>query len=140
MANVDPGELVRRYVAVWHEPDAGRRRQAIRELWAADGAHILQPPREVREAAAGLGFPATTLQAHGHDALEARVTRAYEEFVAPGGYTFQPRDNAALLGDVVKFNWEMLPVGGGPAAAAGLEVLVLDADGRIKADHQFIEA
>jgi hypothetical protein len=43
------------------------------------------------------------------------------------------------LGDVVKFNWEMIPAGGGEAAGAGLEILVLDADGRITTDYQFIE-
>src|SRR5262249_53913113 len=68
-----------------------------------------------------------------------RVTRAYEEFVAPGNFTFQPRDNADRLGNVVKFTWEMVPSDGGAAAGAGLEILVLDEDGRIKTDYQFIE-
>jgi hypothetical protein len=40
---------------------------------------------------------------------------------------------------VVKFNWEMIPAGGGEAAGAGLEILVLDTDGRITTDYQFIE-
>jgi hypothetical protein len=139
MTNVDPRELVRRYVAVWHEPDAELRRKAIRELWAEDGAHILQPPQEIRQAAAGLGFPSTTLQACGHDALEVRVTRTYQDFVAPGTYTFQARDNADRLGNVVKFNWEMVPADGREAAGAGLEILLLDEDGRITTDYQFIE-
>jgi hypothetical protein len=43
------------------------------------------------------------------------------------------------LGNVVKFNWEMVPTGGGAAAGAGLEILLLDEDGRIKTDYQFIE-
>ena len=41
---------------------------------------------------------------------------------------------------MVKFHWEMVPSGGGDAAAVGLEVLVLAEDGRIRTDHQFIEA
>jgi hypothetical protein len=139
MTDVDPRELVRRYVAVWHEPDAELRRKAIQDLWAEDGTHILQPPREIRQAAAGLGFPFAALQACGHDALEVRVTRAYQEFVAPGTYTFRSRDNADRLGSIVKFNWEMVPAEGGEAAGAGLEILVLDEDGRIRADYQFIE-
>jgi hypothetical protein len=93
----------------------------------------------VRQAAAGLGFPSLVLQARGHEELEARVTRTYHEFVASGEYTFRWRDNADRLGDVVKFNWEMSPAEGGEAACAGLEVLVLDKDGRITADYQFIE-
>ena len=68
------------------------------------------------------------------------MTRTYHEFVASGGYTFRSRDNEDRLGDVVTFNWEMIPAGGGEAAGAGLEVLVLDKDGRITADYQFIES
>ena len=139
VTDIDAKELVGRYVAVWSQPDAGLRRAAISELWAEDGVHILQPPQEIRQAAAGLGFNSTALQARGHDALEVRVTRAYQEFLAPGQFTFTPRDNAARLGNVVKFNWDMVPTGGGEPAGAGLEILVLDEDGRIMTDYQFIE-
>jgi hypothetical protein len=139
MTNIDPQELVSRYVALWNEPDTELRRTAIHDLWTEDGAHILQPPQEIRQAAAGLGFTSTTLQARGYDALEVRVTRAYQEFVAPGKFTFTPRDNADRLGNIVKFNWEMVPTGGGEVAGAGLEILFLDEDGRIKTDYQFIE-
>jgi hypothetical protein len=41
-----------RYLALWNEPDADRRRRMIAELWTEDGAHILQPPQEIREIAA----------------------------------------------------------------------------------------
>jgi hypothetical protein len=139
MITIDPRELVGRYVAVWNEPDAELRRKAIRELWAEDGAHVLQPPLEIRKAAAGIGFTSAALEARGHDELEVRVTRAYQDFVAPGEFTFQPRENADRLRNVVKFNWEMVPVAGGEAAATGLEILVLGEDGRITTDYQFIE-
>ena len=139
MTDIAPRELVRRYVAAWNEPDAGRRRAAIQGLWAEDGAHVLQPPQEIRQAAAAVGFPAATLQAHGHDALEVRLRTAYEEFVAPGKFTFRARDNAERLADVIKFNWEMISTDGDEVAAVGLEIFFLGADGRIKADYQFIE-
>src|SRR4029453_7112917 len=80
-----------------------------------------------------------TLEARGHDELKVRVTRSYEEFIAPGEFVFRARDNAARLGNVVKFNWEMVPVGGGEAAGVGLEILILDDDSRIRIDYQFIE-
>src|SRR5260370_42167363 len=118
MTNIDPQELAGRYVAVWNEPDAEPRRKAIHDLWTEDGAHILQPPQEIRTLAAGLGFT-STLEARGHDALEVRVTRAYEEFVAPGKFAFKLRDNADRLADVVKFNWEMVPSSGGEMAGVG---------------------
>jgi hypothetical protein len=139
MSDFDPRELVRRYVAAWNEPDAGLRRKAIAGLWTEDGAHILQPPQEIRAAAAALGFTSTVLHARGHDALEVRVTRAFEEFVAPGKFTFKARDNAERLGNVVKFNWEMISAGSGQVAGVGLEIFILDEDGRIKTDYQFIE-
>jgi hypothetical protein len=133
----DAKKLVDRYVAVWNEPDAGRRREAVAELWSNDAVHILQPPQEVREAAASLEVTAT-FQARGHAALEARVGRAYAQFVAEGGNSFRARDDADLLGDVVMFRWEMV-TSVGEVAAVGLEFVVLDAEGRIRADYQFIQ-
>lgn len=140
MTHIDAQEMTRRYVATWTEPDAALRRKAIEELWTEDGAHILQPPAEFRQAAAGLGFASAALEARGHDELETRVTRSYQDFVAPGEFTFRPRDNADALRNVVKFNWEMVPSGGGEAVAVGLEILILGPDGRIETDYQFIES
>lgn len=132
--------ISRRHAPITNEPDAALRRKAIEELWTEGGAHILQPPAELRQVAAGLGFTSAGLEARGHDELQARVTRAWEEFVAPGTFTFRSRDNADGLRNVVKFNWEMVPLGGGEATAVGLEILVLGPDGRIEADYQFIES
>ncbi|HZR51685.1 MAG TPA: hypothetical protein VFB06_19490 [Streptosporangiaceae bacterium] len=139
MINIDVQDLVRRYVAVWTEPDAGRRRKAIEELWAADGAQTLQPPEEMQQTAVSLGFATAVLEARGHDALEFRVTRSYEEFIAPGDFTFQPRGSIGRVENVVKFGWEMIPAGGGDPAGIGVEVLILDEDGRIRTDYQFVE-
>lgn len=137
MIDVDPRDLAARYIGVWNEPDAGTRREAIEKLWAEDGAHILQPSEEIRKTAAWLGFHSTTLEAHGYDAIEARVTRSFEEFVASGQMIFRIRGDAARLRDVVKFGWEPVLAGGEGAGGDRLVVLVLDADGRIKADHMF---
>lgn len=82
MTDIDLRDLSRRYIGLWNEPDAGLRRDATQRLWAADRTHILQPPAEIREVAAGLGFDSTALEAHGHDAIETRVTRSHERFVA----------------------------------------------------------
>lgn len=136
---MDLQDLADRYVAVWGEPDADRRRAAIRELWAEDGVHVLRAPVELRQAAAGLGFDRLVLEARGHDELEARVARAYQEFVAPGTFVFRTAGAAERLHDMVKFRWEMVPSTGGDPAGAGLEILVLGADGRIAGDYQFIE-
>jgi hypothetical protein len=52
---------------------------------------------------------------------------------------FRSRDNAARLRNVVKFNWEMVASSTGAVAGVGLDVLVLDDDGRITTDFQFVE-
>jgi hypothetical protein len=135
-----PKELADRYMTLWNEPDAERRRQLVAELWTEDGAHILQPPEEMREIAArpGIGMTAT-LEARGHVELAARVTSAYEEWVDRGAFHFRRRDNVERVADVVKFNWEMISTDG-DVAGAGLAVLVLAPDGRIRLDYQFIES
>jgi len=131
-------ELFDKYVALWNEEDAKRRRERVIELWTPDARQVLKPPAEVAEVASGLGMTAT-LEARGHDQLEHRVTRAYEEFVASGGYEFRRRGDAERLDQVVKFRWEMVPADGGAPAGVGLEILLLDPDGRIGTAYQFIE-
>jgi hypothetical protein len=138
---IDPTTLVERYVAVWNEPQPDVRSTAIRELWADGGAHVLQsPPQEIRDAASRLTFPAPALQIRGHEALESRVTHAYEQFIAPGEFVFRRRGEPSRpLPNVVTFGWEMVPTAGGDPVGAGLEVVVLDGAGRIAEDHQFVQ-
>jgi hypothetical protein len=133
-------QLADRYVALWSEPDADRRRRIIAELWTVDGSQILQPPQEMREIAAspGVGL-AAMLEARGHAELEARAATAYEHWVGSEGLSFRGRDDVDRLGDVVKFHWEAVSPDG-EVAAVGLVFLVLGADGRIRRDYVFIEA
>jgi hypothetical protein len=130
-------QLVDRYVAVWNEADADRRRQGVAQLWSEDAVQILDPPQQVREAAANLAMT-PSFQARGHHELEARVRRAYEDFVAAGGNSFRPQDPGARLADVVTFRWEMV-TDTGDVAGGGLTFLVLRADGRIQTEYQFID-
>ena len=130
-------QLAERYAAVWMEPDAGRRREAIAELWSEDALHVLQPTKEVYEAADERAVN-PTWQVRGHAELEARVTSAYEDFVASGEMSFRARPGAKRLGDVVTWRWE----GVSPddeVVGAGLEFVILAADGRIATDYQFVE-
>jgi hypothetical protein len=81
-------ELADRYVAVWNEPDADVRRKAVEQLWTEDGVHLLEPPEEVVKRADELAISAT-FEARGHAELVRRVSRAYDEFVAPGQFEFR---------------------------------------------------
>ena len=119
---MDASELVRRYATIWNEPDEAVRRARIAELWAPDGAHFTP-----------------TFEAHGYDEIAARVARAFDRFVATGEFTFRALDNIDSHHSTVKFNWMMVPAGGGMAQSVGFDFFVLDEDGRIRADYQFIE-
>ena len=68
---------------------------------------------------------------------EARAATFYEHWVGSEGLSFRARDDAQRLGDVVKFHWEAV-VDDGSAAAAGLIVLVLAADGRVQRNYTFV--
>jgi hypothetical protein len=133
-------DLVEQYVALWNDPDPARRRETIRELWAARGEQLLQPPHAMQEAAHAIGFNLDALAARGYAELETRVSRAYAEFVAPGQYVFRRRDTPTRVANVVKFRWEMVQQADGQVAAVGLEFLVLDPEDRIISDYQFIES
>jgi hypothetical protein len=132
--------LAEKYLALWNEPDAERRRRMIAELWTEDGRHILQPPQEIRDLAAqpGLGLTAI-LEARGYEEIEARAASAYDHWVGSEGLSFRGRDDADRLGDVVKFHWEAVAKDGG-VFAVGLSFLVLTADGRIERDYTFVVA
>jgi hypothetical protein len=133
-------ELAEKYLALWNQPDAEQRRQAIAELWTEDGRHILQPPEEIRAIAArpGLGLTAI-LEARGYEEIEARAASAYEHWVGSEGLSFRGRDDADRLGDVVKLHWEAVAKDG-TVFAVGLSFLVLAADGRIERDYTFVVA
>jgi hypothetical protein len=62
--------LAEKYIALWNEPDADRRRRMIAGLWTEEGRHILQPPQEIREIAARPGLAMTAiLEARGHEEI-----------------------------------------------------------------------
>ena len=133
-------ELAEKYLALWNEPDADRRRRTIAELWAEDGRHILQPPQEIRAVAAQPGIAMTAiLAAQGHEEIEARAASAYEHWVGSEGLSFRGRDDAERLVDVVKFHWEAVAKDG-QVVAVGLNFLVIAADGRIERDYTFVVA
>ncbi|MFB4303492.1 hypothetical protein [Actinomadura sp. NTSP31] len=137
---LEPNEWADRYIAQWTEPDPGTRRALIRELWAPDGVQVLvNPPQEIREAAGNLAFPIPPLEVRGHDALNARVSRAYDMFIAPGERTFKAAEKATvLMPNVLAVRWSTVSVSTGEAVGGGLDVIALDDEGRIRTDHQFI--
>lgn len=118
----DIEEFTERYISVWHEPDANARRTAIAGLWRQDARQCT-----------GAG------DYSGLAAIEERVAKAHEKFVAQQGFLFRAIGTADAHHDGVRLRWEMIPAGGGDAASAGVQFLLLDADDRVRYDYQFID-
>jgi hypothetical protein len=122
MPQPSTAEIVRRYVAVWNEPDPSARRAAIADLWAPDGAEFVE----------GTQF-------RGQQELEARVAHAHTEFVASGRYTVTAAHDEdgdpARHDDIVTLTIQLTAPGGEVAWAARV-FLLLDTDGRIREDYQ----
>ncbi len=119
---MDTSTLVQRYVAIWNEPDENARRSRVAELWAQDGAHY-----------------ASTVEARGHAAIAERIARTFDRFVKPGEFRFRALDTVDAHHNSLKFNWAMYPVAGGMAQMVGFDFFLLDENGLIRADYQFIE-
>jgi hypothetical protein len=112
-----------RYVAMWNDPDAEQRRKTVAELFRPDGANCTQ-----------------SFAVRGLDQLQARVTAAYDRYVGTGDHTFRLATAASAHHDVMKITWEMVRVDTGDVAQVGLEFLVLDDEGRIRSDYQFLDS
>jgi len=118
-----PNSLAQRYVAVWNETDAERRKRQIAELWVSHGRHYVGDRR-----------------IEGHNALETRVRESHEKNVRDNANRFRAADDASRVHDGVVFHWEMLPANSETVLARGLEFLVVDDSGKIVADYQFFPA
>jgi len=118
----DVDRIVRRYVAVWSEPDAAARRRAVARLWSQDGVEFVE----------GVQF-------RGHEGLVDRLAEAYGLFVASGDYRVTDDDRVSVHGDVVVFTIQLRYSKGpqaGEVAWAARVFLLLDDDGRILQDYQ----
>jgi hypothetical protein len=133
-------QLIDRWIAQWNEPDPDERRRLIRDVWAEDGYQIMvNPPQGVRETAAEYGVPVPAVEIRGHDAIYARVTRAYEMFVAAGEYRFEQHgETVRHAGAAVAMTWAMRSRASGSIAGSGLEVLTFGPDGRVRTNHEFV--
>ena len=116
----DLNEFANQYMAVWNEPDAHVRRSAIAELWAADATHFTQ-----------------RLESRGYEAIEARITRAHEQFVQTDGFVFRWANEVNGHHNAVMLTWEMIQPDGGKVGAIGTIFVLLGDDGRISRDYQF---
>lgn len=111
-------DVVERYLAVWNETDAVRRRELITQTWT-DGAKYQDP----------------LMQGDGRAGIDALVQGVHQQFP---GYRF--RQVGAVDGhhSYVRFAWELGPEDG-PAPIAGSDVAILAPDGRVQSVIGFLD-
>lgn len=117
----DPQEYVRRYLAVWHDPDGHRRRSEIEAVWVPEGAHY-----------------SANIAAQGYDELEDRVKGAYERWVVEEGCIFRLAGDIHCHHGVLMFPWEMASAEGSEVFTKGLDFHTLTPEGRLRAAHFFV--
>lgn len=111
---------VEKYVGTWSEPDAGKRREILAELWSPNAVYK-NPIAEFR----------------GLEGIEDAVTEAYEMF-ATQGYTFRV-GKVDSNHEAVRYSWEMFPAGETEPQVIGTQVVTLDEQGRMERDFQFVD-
>ena len=85
-------QLADRYIAMWNETDAGRRRDLIAAIWTADGAYV-DP----------------MVQSNGHAGIDALVTAVQERFPE---HRFARTSDVDSHHDRIRFSWTLSPAAG----------------------------
>src|SRR6516164_3868718 len=111
-------ELIDRYIAMWNETDAERRRALIARTWTEDATY-LDP----------------VLQGEGQAGIDAMVRGVHERFP---GHRFRRTSDLDTHHDRVRFTWELAP-DGGPAVVKGIDFAVVAADQRLQAVTGFFD-
>ncbi|MEY9963911.1 hypothetical protein ABIA33_001945 [Streptacidiphilus sp. MAP12-16] len=111
-------DLAERYLATWNETDPTARRRLVADLWAEDG-----------------NYTDPLVSADGPDAIDATLGAVQGQF---SGLVFTLGGPVDAHHDIARFTWELGPQGG-EALVIGFDVLVADADGRIKNVHGFLD-
>lgn len=88
---IQAGEIADRYIAVWNETDAERRRALIAENWAESATYV-DP----------------LMQGQGHDQIGALIGAVHARFP---GFRFSLDGRADGYGDKVRFSWALGPEG-----------------------------
>jgi hypothetical protein len=93
-------DLIDRYIAMWNETDARRRRDLIAKTWSEDASY-LDP----------------LMQGEGHAGIDAMVKGVQERFP---GHRFRRTSEVDAHHDRVRFSWE-LGADGGAIVVSGID-------------------
>lgn len=110
-------DLIDRYIAMWNEADARRRRELIAQIWTEDASY-LDP----------------VMNGEGHTGIDAMVQGVQERFP---GHRFRRASDVDSHHDRVRFNWELAPESG-TAIVSGSDFGVI-ANGRLQTITGFFD-
>jgi len=110
-------ELIDRYIAIWNETDAGRRRDLIARTWTENSIYIDPLAR-----------------GEGRGGIDAMIQGVQTQFP---GLRFRRTSDVDAHNDRVRFAWELGPEGG-PALAGGVDFGVIAGD-RLQAITGFLD-
>jgi hypothetical protein len=112
-------EIAESYLAAWNEPDAETRRKLVDEVFATD-ATLTDPLAEVS----------------GREAITALIEGARAQFP---GMTFTLGGAVDRHHHLARFTWHLGPAGAPEPLVVGFDVVELNADGKIRAVHGFLD-
>ncbi|WP_411149875.1 nuclear transport factor 2 family protein [Streptomyces sp. A30] len=110
---------VTRYFEAWNARETEARAKAVAAAWTTDG-----------------GYTDPFSEAGGHEQIAAVIAGTHEQFP---GFAFRLAGAVDGHHDTARFSWELVSEADGSAPVAGSDVIVLDADGRIKAVLGFLD-
>ncbi|MEJ0069550.1 MAG: nuclear transport factor 2 family protein [Pseudomonadota bacterium] len=114
----NPTELVDRYIAMWNETDAERRRALIAQTWTMTASYV-DP----------------LLKGDGRAGIDAMVQAVQAKYPA---HRFRRTGPVDAHNDRVRFGWELAPASG-PVLVAGTDFGIV-ADQRLQAVTGFFDA
>ena len=112
-------DLADRYIAMWNETDAKRRREIIARLWT-DNARYVDP----------------LMSSEGASGIDAMVQGVQERFP---GHRFRRTSKVDAHNHCLRFGWELGPSPDAPPLVAGIDFGVIAADGRLQAITGFLD-
>jgi hypothetical protein len=118
MSNVN--EIVVRYLAVWNERDARKRRDLVAKTWTEDGTYV--------DAARN---------GQGHDKIDEMIATAQSHFP---GYRLNLASGIEAHNDCVRFSWAAGGTADAPLFIKGTDCAILSTDGRLKSVIGFTDA
>ena len=114
----DPNTVARRYIELWNERVAGRRRELLAENWTTDASYV-DP----------------LMKGDGRDGIEALIAGVQQRFP---DFKFHLIGEPNGYGDHIRFSWGLGP-DGADSPIKGTDFAMLSKDGRIRSITGFLD-